>query len=148
MKAATAIPHLAGLAGAIELGAAIGLSGAYQASALRLNGAGRLTTLEGDPTLARIARETHQRLGLDNVDVVEGRFDDTLGPVLKAIGPLEYAFVDPRVSCAIHLGTLGVCVLGGPRVDSSPLRLPLQAFARRHHRTRRPWPPAEVGPTA
>jgi len=48
----------------LELGANMGVSGAYIQSGLDLNGGpGRFTTIEGDPTLASIARETLDSLG-------------------------------------------------------------------------------------
>ena len=78
----------------IEMGTAVGISAAYQAAALRLNGGGRFATLEGAPTLAEIARANLGELGLDTVDVVVGRFGDTLPSVLAARRPLEYVFVD------------------------------------------------------
>jgi predicted O-methyltransferase YrrM len=79
---------------ALEMGTALGISAAYQATALRHTVPGaRLTTLEGAPALAAVARETFASVGLDNVDVRVGRFRDTL-PAALAEGPLGYAFVD------------------------------------------------------
>ena len=80
---------------ALELGTAFGLSAAYQATALRENGRGRLLTLEGNPSLARIATGNLERLGLSAVvEVVEGSFADTLASVLERMGRVGYAFVD------------------------------------------------------
>jgi predicted O-methyltransferase YrrM len=76
------------------MGTAVGISAAYQAAALRLNGGGRFATLEGAPTLAEIARANLGELGLDTVDVVVGRFGATLPSVLAARRPLDYVFVD------------------------------------------------------
>jgi methyltransferase family protein len=78
----------------LELGTCLGLSGAYQAAALCLNRTGTLVTLEGAESLATHAREHFHTLGLDNVTVVVGRFQDTLGKVLQARGPIDYAFID------------------------------------------------------
>lgn len=79
---------------AIELGACCGISAAYQAGAQKLNGRGRLITLEGAAPLAALARENLAKLGLDNAELVEGRFQDTLEGVLKAAAPVEYVFID------------------------------------------------------
>ena len=79
---------------AIELGTSLGLSAAYQAAALRLNGRGRLTTLEGAATLADLARENLESLDLDSVSVVSGRFQDNLDSVLTANAPADYVFID------------------------------------------------------
>jgi predicted O-methyltransferase YrrM len=82
----------------IEMGTALGLSGAYQAAALRLNGRGSLISLEGSAELAQIAAENWQRLGLGGpggtIDVVVGRFSDTLAARAKALAPVDYVFVD------------------------------------------------------
>lgn len=78
----------------LEMGACAGVSGAYQAAALQLNGAGRLVTLEGAGSLAALSRETFAALGLENVQVVEGRFQDTLATVVEEIAPIDYAFID------------------------------------------------------
>ncbi len=78
----------------VELGTALGISGAYQAAALTLNGSGRLVTLEGAEALAGIARANFARLGLETVTVIPGRFEDTLPDVLAAHAPIDYAFID------------------------------------------------------
>jgi predicted O-methyltransferase YrrM len=78
----------------IELGTCLGISGAYQASAQKLNKNGRLITLEGSQSIASLAEENFQQLGLDNVQVVTGRFQDTLDRVLTENNPIDYAFID------------------------------------------------------
>jgi predicted O-methyltransferase YrrM len=78
----------------IEMGTAVGISTAYQAAALKLNGEGTLTTLEGAGTLAEIARTNLGQLGLDTVEIVVGRFQDTLADVLRRQQPVDYVFVD------------------------------------------------------
>lgn len=76
------------------MGTCVGISAAYQATALRLNGGGRLFTLEGASPLARIATRTLSELGLDQVTVVQGRFQDTLETVLRENAPVDVVFVD------------------------------------------------------
>lgn len=78
----------------IEMGTALGLSASYQAAAFRVNRRGRFATLEGAASLAEEARSNLHSLGLDDVDVVVGRFVDTLPGVLTARRPLDYVFVD------------------------------------------------------
>ncbi len=78
----------------IELGANLGISAAYQAAALQLNGAGRLITIEGAEALAARAEQNLSRLGLNNVLVVRGKFADVLPDILKQNNPVNYAFVD------------------------------------------------------
>lgn len=78
----------------LELGTFLGISGAYQGAALKLSGKGKLITLEGSESFAGRAEEHFGRLGLDNVNVVVGRFQDTLGAVLEREQPIDFAFID------------------------------------------------------
>jgi predicted O-methyltransferase YrrM len=78
----------------VEMGTSVGISAAYQAAALELNGAGTLVTLEGAPAIADLARGHLGRLGLGRAEVVVGRFQDTLPGVLAARRPVDYVFVD------------------------------------------------------
>lgn len=78
----------------LELGTALGISTAYQAGALELNHHGRILTLEGAESLAALARENFDRLGLGRVEIVVGPFQDTLQNVLDQNGAIDYAFID------------------------------------------------------
>lgn len=80
----------------LELGSCVGISAAYQAAALALNGGpGRLLTLEGSDVLAARSALTLQDLGLaGRADVRVGPFRSTLAPGLRDLRPLEFAFVD------------------------------------------------------
>ena len=77
----------------LELGTSVGISGLYQASALRLNGAGVLKTMEGSPEVAEIAKNNFNSLEIKNVSVVVGRFQDNLDTLLEE-GNYDYAFID------------------------------------------------------
>jgi predicted O-methyltransferase YrrM len=80
---------------ALELGTCLGVSAAYQAGAMDLNGKGALTSLEGAPALADISRRHLDRLGLGGrVVIVRGRFSDTLPAVLRDRGPFDFVFID------------------------------------------------------
>lgn len=78
----------------LELGTCLGISAAYQAAALKINHHGKIVTLEGAESLASLAGKNFDMLGLDNVVVVVGRFQDTLGKVLREHGPVDFAFID------------------------------------------------------
>lgn len=79
----------------IELGTNVGISSAYQAAALKVNGQnGRLTTLEASPYRLRLARELHRNLQVENVTYIQGLFSDTLNNTLSASGPVDFAFID------------------------------------------------------
>jgi len=88
----------------IELGTCLGISAAYQAGAQKLNGKGRLVTLEGAPALAELAQSNLESFCLDNAEVITGRFADTLHSSLRSYNPIDYAFVDGHHD---ELATLG-----------------------------------------
>lgn len=75
----------------VELGTSLGLSTAYLAA-----GApdARVWTIEGSGSIAKTAVENLRGLGLTNVEVHMGNFDDLLDPLLEKIGPVGLAFVD------------------------------------------------------
>lgn len=79
----------------IELGTCTGLSAAYLSAALRLNGKGKLVTIEGAPALAVRARETIATLGLsERVEVRCGSFADQLPVVCHDLGKVDLLFND------------------------------------------------------
>lgn len=80
---------------ALELGACVGISAAYQAAAMELNGTGRLLSLEGSSVLAQRSTRTIKDLGLaDRASVRRGAFADTLADSLAEMRPLQWAFLD------------------------------------------------------
>lgn len=78
----------------LEFGTCVGISGAYQASALKLNGGGKIITMEGDPFLAQVAKGTFNGFALENIDILEGRFVDTLSKLLVEKDQFDYVFID------------------------------------------------------
>lgn len=75
----------------LELGTSLGITSAYLASA---NPAGRLTTLEGAHEIALRASANLASIGLQNVKVIEGNFDNTLPGFLDTAGMIDLAFID------------------------------------------------------
>lgn len=79
----------------IEMDTCVGISGSYILAAMRAAGSdGNLVTMEGGESVAKIADETFHGLGFDGVEIVVGRHQDTLGTVLAAHSPVQFAFVD------------------------------------------------------
>ena len=79
----------------LELGTCLGISAAYEALALKLNGSGGLVTLEGAAEFAKVAECNLMELGLDaNVEIKIGRFIDTLPDVLSGGCRFDYVFID------------------------------------------------------
>lgn len=81
-------------ASCLELGSCVGVSAAYQAAALHVNGQGRLLTLEGSPAIADIARSTLAGLELSNASVVVGPFHETYRDALETARPVDFLFND------------------------------------------------------
>jgi predicted O-methyltransferase YrrM len=79
----------------IELGTCVGISAAYQAAALELNGGGELISFEASAERIAAAERHVAELGFDNVRFAHGRFQETLDPILRSLdAPVDYAFVD------------------------------------------------------
>ncbi len=75
----------------VELGTSFGTTTAYMASG---NSAATVYTLEGAPAIAAIAKENFNELGLDNIQLIEGNFDQTLQPLLQKIQQAGLVFID------------------------------------------------------
>lgn len=78
----------------VEMGTSLGISGAYIGSALKINGHGRLVTLEAAESIATIAQDNFCKLGLNNIDLKIGQFSQTLIPTLEEMKPVDFIFVD------------------------------------------------------
>ncbi len=75
----------------IELGTSLGIGTLYQTLG---NPNGEMTTFEGCPNTAAIARKQFEELGLKNIEIMEGNFDETLKPTLSSIDKLDWVFID------------------------------------------------------
>jgi predicted O-methyltransferase YrrM len=79
----------------LELGTAFGISAAFQAAALELNGAGRLTTLDAARGWGAIASEGFNGLGLERrVAFRAGQIAETLAAAAEEGAPIDFVFVD------------------------------------------------------
>jgi predicted O-methyltransferase YrrM len=75
----------------LEIGASLGITTAYLAMA---NPDARIITLEGCPELSRKAREHFNRLGIKNIELIEGRFEENLPKALDLLGSVDLVFID------------------------------------------------------
>jgi predicted O-methyltransferase YrrM len=75
----------------IELGTSFGITTAYLASG---NAGSKVYTCEGSKNIAAIAQHGFNELGLKNIRLVEGDFDQTLQPLLSALNKIDLAFID------------------------------------------------------
>ena len=69
----------------LELGTNLGVSCAYQAAAMHVNGTGRMVTVERSLQRVEVARDLHARLGLNNVRFVTGSFAEALDGILREL---------------------------------------------------------------
>lgn len=75
----------------IEMGSSLGISTAYLASA---NAYSQVVTLEGSPAIAEIAKETFQKLKLNNISQVTGNFENNLSTQIDLNSPSDLVFID------------------------------------------------------
>ncbi|MDD2530648.1 MAG: class I SAM-dependent methyltransferase [Bacteroidales bacterium] len=78
----------------LEFGTSLGLSAAYLASGMTINGKGKLITMEGSLSLVESAIKNFTKIGLINIETVQGRFADNLDKVLTENNPLDFVFID------------------------------------------------------
>ncbi len=75
----------------LELGTSAGLTTAYLALA---NARGIVTTVEGSPTIAELARHTFQQLELPPVALYNRPFDECLPRIIQHHPHLDFVFID------------------------------------------------------
>jgi predicted O-methyltransferase YrrM len=75
----------------LELGTSLGISAAYLSLG---NPEGRVITIEGCEETAALARENFDKLGLTNVRLVMGNFDEALPAILSEVDRLDMIFID------------------------------------------------------
>lgn len=75
----------------VELGTSLGITSAYLAKG---NNSSQLITLEGSESTAAVAAENFKSLGIENIQLETGNFDNTLPNVLSNLEKIDLAFVD------------------------------------------------------
>lgn len=75
----------------LELGTSLGITTSYLSLS---NAAAKIITLEGADSIAAFAKNNFKELGLRNIELVQGNFDDTLSTVLKNHTKIDFAFID------------------------------------------------------
>lgn len=75
----------------LELGTSLGITTAYLSSPSKnIN----CFTLEGCPEISKIAKKTLEDLGIDNVNQVSGKIDQTLAPTLQTLKQVDFVYFD------------------------------------------------------
>ena len=75
----------------LELGASLGISASYLATA---DPGAKVITIEGAESIADVAEQNFKKLELHNIEMVRGNFDDTLPEVLNKMPSIDLAFID------------------------------------------------------
>lgn len=75
----------------VELGTCLGLTTAYLAKAVP---ASKITSIEGCPETAAIAKENLEKLHIQNTEILTGNFDEVLPGVIGKESTLDFVFVD------------------------------------------------------
>ncbi len=75
----------------LEIGTAIGISTSYIALP---NSKSKIISLEGCPTVAAKARENINYLQIKNVEIIEGKFEDTIDKALAEFPTVDFVFFD------------------------------------------------------
>lgn len=75
----------------LELGTSLGISTSYLALAASSS---KVITAEGANEIANVAHQNFQKLGIKNIELVKGNFDDTLKDILGNLKNVDFAFID------------------------------------------------------
>lgn len=75
----------------IELGTSLGITTAYFSKA---NSAANITTIEGSESIAAVAKENFQKLNCNNIELLQGNFDQLLPSVINQLSSVDLAYID------------------------------------------------------
>ena len=75
----------------LELGTSFGITTSYMAAG---NAKAKVYTIEGSPAIAAIAAKTFNRVGLKNIELIQGDFNNTLPALLTKLNTIDLAFID------------------------------------------------------
>jgi predicted O-methyltransferase YrrM len=78
----------------LELGTSLGISASYQLSAIKLNGLGHLTTIEGSEQQAKLAQSSLRKINCKSYVSNVARFKDALPKILKTSESYDFVFID------------------------------------------------------
>ncbi|MBX2931356.1 MAG: class I SAM-dependent methyltransferase [Chitinophagaceae bacterium] len=75
----------------VELGTSLGITTAYLASAKPNT---TIISMEGSSEILTVAKENFNALSLQNIQLVQGNFDETLQPAIQPLSQIDFAFLD------------------------------------------------------
>lgn len=91
----------------LEIGTSLGLTSSYLAFSCPQ---GNLITLEGCPEVSRLARENFRKLGIENAELLEGPFSETLERALKKLGKADLVYIDGNHTKEALLEYFNLCM--------------------------------------
>lgn len=75
----------------LEIGTSLGITTSYLASVSTQN---KVYSLEGVPSLCKIAAQNLSDLGLKNTEIIEGKFASSLPNLLNRLNTIDFVFID------------------------------------------------------
>jgi predicted O-methyltransferase YrrM len=75
----------------VELGTSVGLTTMYLAA---VNKKAKVYTLEGSKEIAEFAKQQFTKNKFENIELIEGNFNDTLPTLLNKLGAVDFAYID------------------------------------------------------
>jgi len=75
----------------LELGTSLGITTSYLSFG---NPYGKVITMEGAKEIADVAKNNFKNLELQNIELIEGNFDDTIDSVVRGQSSVDFLFVD------------------------------------------------------
>lgn len=75
----------------VELGTSLGITTGYFSKA---NPGSSITTIEGSKAIASIAKENFQQLNCQNIQLLQGNFDDILPFVIHQLSSIDLGYID------------------------------------------------------
>jgi predicted O-methyltransferase YrrM len=75
----------------LELGTSLGITTSYLAKA---NPDAKVITLEGAKEVVAVAKENFKNLQLQNIEAIEGNFDNTLSSAISGLSSVDFCFID------------------------------------------------------
>ena len=75
----------------LELGTSLGFSAAYMALG---SPESKVITIEGCPNIAGLAKTNFQKLGIKNINLINGNFDKELPVLLSTVAQIDFIFID------------------------------------------------------
>lgn len=73
-----------------ELGTSLGINTLYLSQTKEV----KVTTFEGDPVIAQLARGNFEKFGRENINLIIGNIDQTLSETLRNTNSIDLAYID------------------------------------------------------